>query len=188
MNLADRKPHLGHGVFVAPNAAVIGNVKLADNASVFYGSVIRGDHGTVSIGRNSNVQDGCTIRTNTGSIGEHDANVTIGDNVTIGHSVTLNACTVQDEALIGMGASLGAGSVVEKGAMVAAGAVVAPKTTIPAGQIWGGNPAKFLRDMKPEEKSFLKESADAYVGVAADHLQANSRTLEEIAKSKGMVA
>eukprot|EP00887_Chlorella_sp_A99_P001895 scaffold18.g1895.t1 len=188
MNLFDKKPSLGREVFVAPSAAVIGDVKLDDHASVFYGSVVKADSGSIAIGARSNVQDGCVIRTAGTYLHDHGADTVIGSDVTIGHMATLHGCTVEDEALIGMGATLqqasaarggecvgremaGVGSRVEKGAMVAAGAVVAPGTVVPEGEIWGGNPAKFLRKLKPEESKFLKQSADAYVAVSAEHLQ-----------------
>lgn len=188
MNLLDKKPDLAANVFVAPSASVIGDVKLGTNSSVFYGSIVRGDAGSVTIGEGTNIQDACTVRTQGRSVEEHDADVVIGRNVTIGHSVSLHGCTIKDEVLIGMGASVGCGATLEKGSMVAAGAVVLPATTVPAGQVWGGNPAKLLRSMKKEEMTFMKESANHYVNVAKEHLKANSFTLEEIARSKGMVA
>ncbi len=76
-------------------------------------------------------------------------------------------------------------SQVESGAMVAAGAVVGAGTTVPSGQIWGGSPARYLRDLKPEEAAFLKESADSYVAVAAEHIKENAATLEQVARAKG---
>lgn len=188
MNLFDKNPTLGRDVFVAPSAAVIGNVQLGSKASVFPGTVLKADAGTITVGDATNIQDNCSIRTAGTFLGERDADTVIGKRVTIGHQATLFGCTLEDEVLIGMAATLQQGVRVEKGAMVAAGAVVEAGTTIPAGQIWGGNPARFLRDLKPEESKFLTESAEHYVSVAADHLKEASLSLEEIAKAKGLAA
>ncbi|GAB4818672.1 hypothetical protein N2152v2_005718 [Parachlorella kessleri] len=186
LNLFDKVPSLGNNVFVAPSAAVIGNVKLGDKASVFYGSVLRADAGSITVGAHTNIQDHCMIRTGSANLGEHDADTIIGDRVTVGHRATLHGVTLEDEVLVGMASTLQHGVKVEKGAMVAAGAVVEPGTTIPAGQIWGGNPAKFLRDLKPEEAKYLAESAEAYVALSAEHLQRASLGPLDVAKEKGL--
>ena len=110
----------------------------------------------------------------------------IGAEVTIGHNVSIFGCKIEDESLIGMGAVL-QGAKVEKRAMVAAGAVVGPGTVIPAGEIWGGNPARHLRKLKPEEVKFLKASAEHYVKVSAEHIKTNDITLVDVAKSRGLV-
>lgn len=172
LGLFEKKPVIGSGAFVAPTAAVVGDVRVGEQASIFYGSVIKADTGSISIGARSNVQDGSTIRTAAAGLHEPEAaNTVIGADVTIGHAASLHGCTVEDEALIGMGATLQHGVVVQKGAMVAAGAVVEHGTVVPSGEIWGGSPAKFLRKLKPEEASFLKESADSYVRLSAEHLK-----------------
>jgi gamma-carbonic anhydrase len=186
MNLFDKKPSLGKDAFVAPNAAVIGAVSLGDRSSVFYGCVLRGDAAPITVGEATNIQDGTVVRTGPSNLGEHASPTNIGSRVTVGHMARLHGCTIEDEALIGMGATLLPGSTVKKGAMVAAGAVVAPGTTVPSGQIWGGNPAALLRALKPEEAAFLAESAQHYVTVAAEHLQENSLSLEDVAKAKGL--
>ncbi|CAG0894237.1 unnamed protein product [Cyprideis torosa] len=93
----------------------------------------------------------------------------IGDDVTVGHGAILHACTVGNECLIGMGAVILDEAVIEPCSMVAAGAVVAPGKVVKSGQIWGGNPARYMRDLKPEELDFLKISADNYVRLAAEY-------------------
>lgn len=145
-----------------------------------------GDKGSITVGENTNIQDGTTVSTHSSRLGGHVQNTTIGSNVTVGHQASLHGCVIEDEALIGMGATLLEGSTVEKGAMVAAGAIVQPGTTVPAGEIWGGAPAKHLRSLKPEERAFLTESAEHYVNVAAVHLEQANKSLLDIAKSKGM--
>jgi carbonic anhydrase/acetyltransferase-like protein (isoleucine patch superfamily) len=186
LNLGDKKPEVGPGAFVAPTASLVGDVRLGAHASVFYGAVLRGDAGAVTVGERSNIQDGCVIRTGAGGLGERDADARIGARVTVGHQAVLHGCTVEDEALVGMGATLLAGSTVERGAMVAAGAVLAPGACVPAGEIWGGNPARLLRALKPNEAAFLAESAEHYVALSAEHLRDAARTLEEVARAKGL--
>jgi gamma-carbonic anhydrase len=158
-------------VFIAPCANITGDVKLGQRSSVFYNAVIRGDAAPVTIGAGTNVQDGATIGTALTGVGQDEIPVSIGENVTIGHAATLRSCTVEDEALIGMGACVLQGAVVQRGAMVAAGAVVLPCTTIPSGELWGGNPAKYLRRLKPEEASFLPRSAEVYCDLAKLHMK-----------------
>lgn len=187
LGLFSKVPSVGSQAFVAPSATVAGDVTLSPGSSVFYGSVLNGDAGSITVGAGTNIQDRSLIRTAPAGIGEHAADTVIGSNVTIGHKVALHGVTIEDEALIGMGATLSEGVVVRKGSMVAAGAVVAPGTEIPAGQIWGGNPAKFLRALKPNESSFLLESAEHYKKVAAEHLKENSASLEDVARAKGLL-
>ncbi|CAL8460604.1 g133 [Coccomyxa elongata] len=169
MSLGSKTANIGEGAFVAPSAAVIGDVTLGKRSSVWYGTVLRGDEGAISIGNNSNLQDNVSVRTSKAFLGGHNGATTIGNNVTVGHSVLLDCVTIQDEALIGMGATLLEGVKVEKGAQVAAGAVVAPGTVIPSGELWGGNPAKLLRPLKPEEAAFISKSAQTYAELGAEH-------------------
>lgn len=122
-----------------------------------------GDAGKITVGNQTNIQDGTVIRTGPASVEEEAADTSIGAKVTIGHQASLHGCTIEDEALIGMGAILMQGSKVERGSMVAAGAVVMPGTTIPAGEIWGGNPARYLRSLKPEESKFLTGKKSSFL-------------------------
>lgn len=179
-NLFSKRPSLGQGSFVAPSASLIGDVKVGNNASVWYGSIVRGDDGPVIIGNSTNLQDGVVIRTVPTSLGGHSLGTQIGHKVTIGHGAQLHGCIIEDEVLIGMGATVFEGTHVEKGAMIAAGAVVARNTTIPSGELWAGSPAKKLRDLKPEESSFLPESAQHYLELARDHSKEASKTVRQL--------
>ena len=163
MSIFDKAPTVGSGAFVAPCASVVGDVTLAPKSSEWYGAVIRGDASPVTIGAGANVQDHVVIES-TAACG-----AIIGASVTIGHNAVLTGCTVGDATLIGMGAVVGEGAVVEGGAMVAAGAVVSPCTVVKAGELWGGNPAVKLRDLKPEQVKSLQFQADAYVELAEKH-------------------
>jgi carbonic anhydrase/acetyltransferase-like protein (isoleucine patch superfamily) len=161
---------------------VTGDVKLGKKVSIFYNAVIRGDAAPVTIGDGTNVQDATTIGTALSGTGQTERPVHIGSNVTIGHAATLRCCTVEDEALIGMGACICEGATVKMGAMVAAGAVVLPGTIIPTGELWGGNPAKRLRALKPEEAYFLPKSAEMYRDLAKVH----RKDCEDQAASAGL--
>lgn len=139
------RPQIGEGVFIAPTAAVIGDVVIGDGSSVWFSAVVRGDVNKIRIGRNVSVQDGCVLHTSGG-----DAYIEIGDNVTIGHNATLHGCKIHDNVLIGMGSVLLDNVVVESGSVVAAGSLVLSRTHIPSGELWGGHPAKFIKKMTPE--------------------------------------
>jgi len=142
-------PKLLQSEFIAPNCTIIGDVETQKFSSFFHGVILRGDQGKIRIGKGTIVQDNSILH---GSGG-----VKVGDKVVIGANCTINSCVIEDNAFIGNGATIHEGCVIESGAMVAAGAVVKPGTRIPANQIWAGNPAKYLRDMKADEKVNISE-------------------------------
>lgn len=151
------RPRIDPQALVLPGAAVIGDVTLAPLASVWFNAVLRGDDGPISIGRGSNVQDGCILHVGT------ELPTVVGDWVTLGHGVHLHACRLEDETLIGSGALVLDGAVVESRAQVAAGALVAPGKVVRAGELWGGVPARKLRDLSGEEAASIKDNALWYV-------------------------
>lgn len=159
------RPELGEGVFVAPNATVIGDVELGEAASVWYGCVLRGDVMPIRIGPRSNIQDLSLAHGTSGRYG-----VEIGAGVTVGHRVTLHGCNVADGVLVGMGSVLLDGVEVETGAIIAAGAVVSPGTRVPAGALVAGVPAKPLREVRENEAVEISASADRYVEHARHYL------------------
>ncbi len=138
-------PRIGEGTFVAPTAAVIGDVEIGSGSSVWYSAVIRGDVNKIRIGDRVSVQDGCVLHTSGG-----EAYIEIGSNVTIGHNATLHGCRIGNDVLIGMGSTILDNAIVDSGSIVAAGALVLAKTHIPSGELWGGVPAKFLKKLSPE--------------------------------------
>lgn len=157
-------PRIDPAAFVAPGAAVIGDVEIGADAGVWFSCAVRGDVNKIRIGERTNVQDGTVIH-----VTRYTGPTIIGANVTIGHAVLLHACTIEDEAFIGMRATLMDGVVVEKGAWVAAGALVTPNKRIPAGELWVGSPAKFFRKMTPHEQAFISQSAQNYVDLANEY-------------------
>lgn len=163
-------PQVSELAFVAPCATLAGNVEVWQGASVWYRCVIKAETTLVRIGSDSNVQDGTVVEEVPHRLDhDHDGSTIIGHGVTIGHMCRLKACTIEDGAHIGMGSVLNTGSYVEKGAMLGAGTVLAPFQRIPAGQLWVGNPARYLRDVTAEETQFISDMAEHYVRVSKGH-------------------
>jgi gamma-carbonic anhydrase len=155
-------PKIHPTAWVAENAALIGDVEIAEGAGIWYGCVLRGDSGGIRIGPNSNVQDNSVM---------HEG-VTVGANITIGHMALIHACLLEDDCFIGMKATVMDGAVVERGAMVAAGALVTPGKRVPRGQLWAGAPAKFMRELREADYATMRESARYYVELAKKYRQA----------------
>ncbi|XP_047312183.1 gamma carbonic anhydrase 1, mitochondrial-like [Impatiens glandulifera] len=180
MNVFDKSPVVDKDAFVAPSASLVGDVQVGRSSSIWYGCVLRGDVNSISIGSGTNIQDNSLVHVAKSNLAGKVLPTIIGDNVTIGHSAVLHGCTVEDEAFVGMGATILDGSVVEKHAMVAAGALVRQNTTIPTGEVWGGNPAKFLRKLTEEEKAFISTSAINYSNLGQAHAAENAKSLDGI--------
>ncbi len=158
-------PKIETSAFIAENTVIIGDVEIGEESSVWYNCVLRGDVNDIKIGNRTNIQDGTIIHVSSTTQGTY-----IGDDVTVGHCALLHACTVGDRAFIGMQACVMDDAIVEDEAMVAAGALVTPGKRIPSRQLWGGRPAKYMRDLTPEEIGFLKFSAERYVKLSREYL------------------
>ena len=156
--LGDHCPTIGPGVFIAPTAAVIGDVVLGEGVSVWFGAVIRGDETAIVIGAGTNIQDGTVVHSNRGG-----PDVSIGERVTVGHGARLHGCRIEGHALIGIGATVLDGAVVETGAIVAAGALVAPRKRVGAGELWAGTPAVFKRAVTDEERRMIRDAPTIYL-------------------------
>jgi len=157
-------PRFGRDVFVAPTAAVVGDVELGDEASVWYGAVLRGDVGRIRIGRRTNVQDLALCHM---SLGE--SNAELGNEVTIGHHAVIHGAIVEDGALIGIGAIVLDNAVIGSEAMVAAGALVTAGMRVPPRTLAIGKPARILRQLEQREYELGRTLAARYVGVAREH-------------------
>ncbi|GER49042.1 GAMMA carbonic anhydrase [Striga asiatica] len=180
MNLCDKVPVVDKNAFVAPSASIVGDVYVGPSSSIWYGCVLRGDANSISIGTKTNIQDNSLVHVAKSNLGGKVLPILIGDNVTVGHSAILHGCTVEDEAFVGMGATLLDGVVVEKHAMVAAGALVRQNTRIPSGEVWGGNPAKFLRKLTDDEIAFISQSATNYASLAQAHASENAKEFDKV--------
>ena len=157
--LGDRVPTLPESgeYWIAPTAAVIGNVILKNNASVWWGAVLRGDNEAITVGENSNVQDNSVLHTDMGSP------LVIGDNVTIGHMVTLHGCVIGDGALIGIGAIVLNGARIGRNCLVGAGSLVTEGKEFPDNSMILGAPARVVRELPPEQAARMGLGAMHYV-------------------------
>jgi len=160
----EHAPRLGANVFVAENATIIGDVDLAEEVNVWYGSVLRGDVGFIRVGRGTNIQDLSMVHMSLGI-----SNTEIGEWVTVGHAVTLHGVKVGDGALIGMGSVLLDNSEIGAESIVAAGTVVAPRTVVPPRSLVRGQPGKVIRELRDEEWMQGKLLALGYVELAKGH-------------------
>jgi len=156
--LSDMDIHAEAIVF--DSATILGDVRIERQSSIWYHAVVRGDMAPITIGKNTNIQDGAVVHTSV------DHPTKIGDNVTIGHGAIIHACTIESEALIGMGAIILDGAVVERGAMVAAGALIPPGKVVPAYHLAVGSPMKIVRKLKEDEIIANRENANHYVSLA----------------------
>jgi carbonic anhydrase/acetyltransferase-like protein (isoleucine patch superfamily) len=142
---------------VAPNASVIGRVRLRPHASIWFGAVLRGDNDWIEVGENSNVQDNSVIHTDLG------LPVTIGANVTIGHNVILHSATVGDNTLIGMGSTILSGARIGPNCIVGANALITENKEIPANSLVVGQPARVVRQLDDAQRMLILKSAEIYV-------------------------
>ena len=156
-------PAIADSAWVAPNATLIGRVTLGENASVFYGSVLRADVDSITVGEGSNIQDNVSVHCDAG------IPTTLGRGVSVGHSAVLHGCTVEDDCLIGMSATVLNGAVIGTGSLVAAGAVVLEGTIIPPGSLVAGVPAKVRRELSAEERERVRDNARHYVELSRAH-------------------
>jgi carbonic anhydrase/acetyltransferase-like protein (isoleucine patch superfamily) len=159
--IGDVEPTFGDGAWAAPSADLIGDVRLATRASIWFGAVIRADNTPILIGEESNVQDG--------AIGHSDpgAPLTIGARVTIGHQAIVHGCTISDDCLIGMGARILNGVVLGPECLVGAGALITEGKTFDGGGLIVGVPARVVRPLTDEEKAAIRVSAAHYAEKAA---------------------
>ena len=145
-------PVMGENCYLADNAAIIGDVVMGRDCSIWFSAVLRGDVNSIRIGNGVNIQDGSVLHTL-----YQKSTIEIGDNVSVGHNVTIHGAAVKDNALIGMGSTLLDHVVVGEGAIVAAGAVVTSGTIIGANELWAGVPAKFVKKVDPEQSRELNQ-------------------------------
>jgi carbonic anhydrase/acetyltransferase-like protein (isoleucine patch superfamily) len=157
-------PRIGKDVWIAPTAAVIGDVEIGPDSGIWFHCVLRGDTNFIRIGARTNVQDGTIIHVNS-----TDFPTIIGDDVTIGHAAIVHACTLRNRAFVGMGATVLDGAVIEEGGMLAAGALLTPNKRIGPNELWQGSPARLARVMSAAEREKFDRTAPHYVELAARH-------------------
>jgi carbonic anhydrase/acetyltransferase-like protein (isoleucine patch superfamily) len=160
-----RQPAIGKDVYIAPSAAVMGDVRLGDFSSVWYNAVLRGDINHIEVGHHSNIQDNCVLHL------ADEYPCLIGSYVTVGHGAIVHACTVRNEVLVGMGAIILDGAVIGEQTIIGAAALVTQGEEIPAGSMVLGSPATVVRALSMQERERIKGFADKYVELAAFYLR-----------------
>ena len=142
--------------YIAPNATVVGDVKLGENVNIWYGAVLRGDSGTITVGEGTNIQDNAVLHEETA----------LGKNCTVGHGAIVHGCTVGDNCVIGMGAIILNGAVIGSNCIVGAGALVTGKMNAPDGSVILGSPAKVVKEVTADQIADNAHSAAHYVELA----------------------
>ncbi len=161
----DTPPKVDDSVFVARNAIILGDVTIGEESSVWYGCTLRGDINRIVIGAHTNIQDGVIVHV------ADKFGTQVGDWVTVGHRAMLHACTVEDEVLVGMGSIIMDGVTVGARSIVGAGALVTPGTVIPPGSMVLGSPARVTRSLTEEEQAGIKTMAMRYVYTSREYLK-----------------
>lgn len=164
------RPVLGHDVFVAESAVVIGDVRLGDQASVWFGAVIRGDCFPIRIGARTNLQDNVVVHVTGGT-----ARTVIGDDVTVGHTAVVHGCIVGHRCLIGMGSIVLDGAVIGDDSLIAAGSLVTPGKVIPACSVVVGRPGRVVRTASNDDLQRIRAGATNYLRYARDFMSSCTR-------------
>ncbi len=161
-SLEGKSPRVHPTAFIAPTAAVIGNVEIDAETGIWFGCVIRGDTNFIRIGVRTNIQDGTIVHVDAVTFP-----TVIGDDVTVGHAAIIHACTLKDRAFVGMGSTVLDGAVIEEGGMLGAGGLLTPGKVIGRYELWTGAPAKLKRVMDEEERRKFDRNAVEYRQLAA---------------------
>ena len=156
-----KKPTAGHDCWFADNASIIGDVKMGRNCTIWFNTVVRGDVNSISIGNNTNIQDGAIIH---GTLDK--AATKIGANVSVGHNAIVHGCTIEDNVLIGMGAIIMDNAVVGSGTIVGAGSIVLENTILEPNSVYVGSPAKKIKNTGEKEIETIMRTAKNYITYA----------------------
>ena len=167
-------PEIHESAFIASTAIVSGDVVIGKDVGIWFGTIIRGDVAKIRIGDGTNIQDNSVIHVTRpnhaqNKTGDEGGPTIIGKGVTIGHSAIIHACTIGDYSFIGMGSIVMDLAIVESYGMLAAGGVLTPGKIIKSGQIWAGNPARYMRDLTEVEKNYIKTSENNYIDLAREY-------------------
>lgn len=159
----DKHPQIHESCFVASDAVVIGEVSLAKDSSVWFGSVIRGDMDEILIGEGTNIQDNCTLHT------DPNHRMHIGKRVTIGHNAIVHGACIEDDVLIGMGATILNGARIGKGSIIGAGALIVEHQVVPAGSVVVGCPGKVIKQISEQQYADNLDNASHYIELAKEY-------------------
>ena len=169
ITLNGNTPRIHPDAFVAPGCRIIGDVEIGEGASIWYNCVLRGDVNAIRIGARSNVQDGTVIHCDSDKGGQAGTPTIIEEGALIGHMAMLHGCTVRRNALVGLGSIVMDGCVLEENAMLAAGGMLTPGKRIDSFQMWGGRPARFMRELDPSWAAMNAMAVTHYVHNGAAH-------------------
>jgi len=158
-------PRIAPGAFLANTATVIGDVEIGPEASIWFGTVLRGDVHSIRVGARSNIQDNSVVH-----VTEARFSTTIGADVLIGHGCIIHGCTLEDGAFVGMGSTVLDGARVEAGGMLGAGSLLTPGKVVKAGELWTGRPAKPLRPLSDLDRQAIRDGVAHYVALAKTYL------------------
>lgn len=172
-------PLIESQVFIAPNASVIGNVYIGKGSSIWHNVTVRGDGNCISIGQHTNIQEHVVIH---GTKMYHDTPISIGNYVTIGPSAIVHACTIHDHCIVGTGATVLDGAVMEPRSIVTAGSVVTYNKIVRSGQVWSGIPARYVRDLTPQEHALISQFSMEYATLAQVYRQEYDRPFNQVKK------
>lgn len=167
----NHSPTIAPSAYIDPAAVVIGDVVIGEDASVWPGTVIRGDVHSIRIGARSNIQDGSVLHvTHDSPFAPGGFSLTVGDDVTVGHKVILHACTVGNRCLVGMGSTVLDGAVLRDNVMLGANSLVAPGKVLESGYLYMGSPARQVRPLSESDRAWLEYSAPHYVDLKNRHI------------------
>ena len=168
-----KAPVIDPAAFVAPGAQLIGDIEIGPESSIWYNCVLRGDVNRIRIGARTNIQDGSVLHVDSPRLGHVAGHPTlIGDEVLIGHMAMVHGCLLHDRAFVGLGAIVMDGCEIGSDAMLAAGALLTQGKCIPAGQLWAGRPAKYVRDLDEAALADMRAGVAHYVALAKLHAEA----------------
>ena len=160
----DMYPKIDASAFVADGAVIAADVTIGANSGVWFNAVVRGDVCPVTIGKNTNIQDGSVVHTS-----RFDGPTHIGDNITIGHMALIHACTLEDNCFVGMSSTIMDKAIVEEWGFIAAGSLITPGKVVRKYELWAGRPAKFVRRITDDEIEYMKGNVQNYVDLAKEY-------------------
>lgn len=160
----DKKPQIHDGVFLADGVIIAADVTIEEKANIWFNTVIRGDVAPVTIGKNTNIQDGSVVHTS-----RFDGPTHIGSNITVGHMALLHACTIEDNAFIGMQSAVMDKAIIEEYGFVGAGSLIPPGKIVKKKELWVGRPAKFIRMVTDEELEFMRGNVQNYLELSSEY-------------------
>lgn len=168
LTVAGNSPRLGQRVFLAPTAAITGDVVMDDDSSAFYGVSVRGDTSSIVIGKGTNLQDNVSVHA------DDDAPCILGEGISVGHGAVVHGCEIGDSSLVGMNATVLSHSTIGAESLIAAGSVVLEGTEVPPRSLVAGIPGKVRRALTDQEVAALHRNAEVYLELKEQHLGATS--------------